>query len=187
MRPSEPVPSPLLHTDQEWIDIANAKRAKALALRKLAGPQDFERRQAWIDTVVRSRPTHGITLVWNPEDGKLGPEQVRADTAIMHCRVDRALMGKRFNKLSLSERTAYVGFIEHPERNTHAHFAWRVPAEHHASFEGAFRGWWDRLHPYGDVDVQVLYDPAGWAAYMVKDQWRSPRQEDAALLLKSRT
>lgn len=174
--------------EQEWVDTYNAMRAKALALRSgWINPEALERRRAWIDTIVRSEPTHAVTLIWNPEDGRLSPERVHADTAIAHCRVDRALLGKRFAKLPVERRTRYVGLIEHPETNTHAHFAWRVPVELHVGFEDALRGWWDRLHPYGDVDVQALYDPAGWAAYMVKDHWRTARAEDAALLLKSRT
>ncbi|KIU30449.1 hypothetical protein SR39_21045 [Methylobacterium radiotolerans] len=174
--------------EQEWIDAFDTKRAKVLALKsRWIDPAALNRRQAWIDTIVRSAPTHAVTLIWNPEDGRLTPERVRADTAIAHCRVDRALMGRGFNKLPLDRRTGYVGLIEHPETNTHAHYAWRVPAEHQAGFEDALRGWWEHLHPYGDVDVQALYEPAGWAAYMVKDQWRAPRAEDAALLLKSHT
>ena len=174
--------------ERAWIDASNGIRAKALAIRSTwIDPTALERKQAWIDLIVRTGATHAVTLIWNPEDGKLGLGQVRIDTAKLHCRADRALMGKRFNSLPVVQRSGYVGFIEHPETNTHAHFAWRVPVEHHARFEAVLKEWWDRLHPYGDADVQVLYDAAGWASYMSKDQWRAPRAEDAALLLASHT
>jgi hypothetical protein len=113
-----------------WIDASNGIRAKALAIRSMwIDPAALERKQAWIDLIVRTGATHAVTLVWNSEDGKLSAERVHADTAIVHCRLERALMGKRFNTLPVIERSGYVGFIEHPEANTHAHFAWRVPTD----------------------------------------------------------
>jgi hypothetical protein len=59
--------------------------------------------------------------------------------------------------------------------------------EYHAVFDAILRERWDHLHPYGDADVQVLYDAAGWAAYMSKDQWRTSHANDVALLLASHT
>ena len=174
--------------ERAWIDASNAIRANALAIRSMwIDPTALERKQAWIDLIVRTGATHAVTLIWNPEDGKLNAERVHADTAIAHCRVDRALMGKRFTKLPVDKRTGYVGFIERPDANTHAHFAWRVPPEYQPRFETVFKERWDHLHPYGDINVQVLYDAAGWASYMSKDQWRMSHAEDAALLLASHT
>lgn len=174
--------------ERTWIDASNAIRATAQALRSgWIDPKALERKQAWTDTIVGTGATHAVTLIWNPEDGKLGQGQVRIDTAKLHCRVDRALMGKRFNTMPVGLRSGYVGFIEHPETNTHAHFAWRVPIKHHLRFETVLRERWDHLHPYGNADVQVLYDAAGWASYMSKDQWRTSHADDAALLLASHT
>lgn len=174
--------------ERELVDTFNAKRAKALALKpKWIDPKALERKQGWIDTIVRTEATHAVTLIWNPADGWLGLGQVQIEIARVHCRVDRALMKRGFNKLPVAQRTGYVGFIEHPETNTHAHLAWRVPVEHHARFEGFLKGWWDRLHPYGEAHVQVIHDAAGWASYISKDQWRTPRAEDASLLLASHT
>lgn len=171
-----------------WIEAADAIRATAEAMRSTwTDPKALERKQGWIDTIVRTGVTHAVTLVWNPEDGKLGLERVHIDTAKLHCRVDRALMGRCFNALPVERRSGYVGFIEHPTTNTHAHFAWRVPTEHHPRFETVLKKWWSDLHPYGDADVQVLYDAAGWASYMSKDQWRTCHADDAALLLASHT
>lgn len=180
-------PEPLKTSDQEWIDIADAKRAKALVLRPTGGPVARQRKQAWIDTIVRTEATHAVTLIWNPDDGWLSLEQVRVEIARAHCRIDRALMKKHFNKLPVARRTGYVGFIERPETNTHAHLAWRVPVEHHAQFADVLKGWWDHLHPYGDAHVEVIHDAAGWASYISKHQWRSPHENDAALLLASHT
>jgi len=178
---------PLTLSDQEWIDLADAQRAKTLVLRRTGGPAARQRKQGWIDTIVRTEATHAVTLIWNPENGWLGLEQARADIARVHCRIDRALTNKRFNKLPIARRTGYVGFIEHPETNTHAHLAWRVPVEHHAQFASVLKGWWDDLHPYGDARVDVIHDAAGWASYISKCQWRSPYAGDAALLLASHT
>lgn len=178
---------PMKLSDQEWIDLAEAKRAKALALRPKAGPAALQRKQAWIDTIVGTGATHAVTLIWNPEDGRLGLEQVRIEITRAHCRTDRALTNKRFNKLPVARRTGYVGFIEHPETNTHAHLAWRVPVEHHAQFADVLKGWWDHLHPYGEAHVEVIHNAAGWASYISKCQWRAPHAGDAALLLASHT
>lgn len=181
-------PEAMTNRERVWIDASNAIQTTAQAIRSMwIDPAALARQQAWIDLIVRTGATHAVTLVWNPEDGKLSAERVHADTAIAHGRLDRTLMGKRFNKRPVDERTGYVGFIEHPEANTHAHFAWRVPIKHHARFEAVFKEQWDHLHPYGDVDVQVLYDATGWAAYMSKDQWRTSHADDAALLLASHT
>jgi hypothetical protein len=180
--------SPLRSSDQELVDTVNAKRIKARALKpKWVDPKALERKQAWIDTIVRTDPTHAVTLIWNPEDGRLGLEQVRIDISRAHCRIDRALMKSNYNTLPVTKRTGYVGFIEHPETNTHAHFAWRVPVEHHACFEDVLKGWWDRLHPYGEAHVRAIHDAAGWASYISKDQWRTSHADDAALLLASHT
>jgi len=174
--------------EQELVDVFNAGWIKAKALKsKWIDPKALERKQAWIDTIVRFEATHAVTLIWNPEDGRLGLQQVHIDARQVHCRIDRALMGRSFNLLSVSERSGYVGFTEHPETNTHAHLAWRVPVEHHARFEDVLKDWWDRLHPYGEATVEVIYDAAGWASYISKDQWRLPHSEDAALFLASNT
>lgn len=174
--------------EQELVETFNSMRAKALALKpKWIDPRALERRQGWIDTIVRTEATHAVTLIWNPEDGWLGLEQVQIEIARAHCRVDRALMKRDFNKLPVAQRTGYMGFIEHPETNTHAHLAWRVPVEHHARFENVLKERWGHLHPYGEATVKIIYDEAGWASYISKDQWRAPRAEDAALLLASHT
>ncbi|WP_455976685.1 hypothetical protein [Methylorubrum populi] len=157
--------------DSNPVDTINSLEAKAKALRSNWLPPDaLARKDAWSELIVRTAPTHAVSLVWNADHGRLTADRVQADVAKLHCRVDRKLT-KKFNKVRPEDRTGYIGFIERPDTNTHVHLAWRVPEIYHGRFDAALVHWWDRLHPYGSVDVKLIYDAPGWARYISKDQW----------------
>lgn len=111
-------------------------------------------------------------------------EQVHRDLDRLHARVDRTLFGKRFNTFPEAKRTAFVGLIEHPQANLHAHLCWRVPDMRADEFAAVVSAAWRATGPSRTIDVQPIRD-SGWAHYTVKHQYGAALN-DAALFIASR-
>ncbi len=110
-------------------------------------------------------------------------EQVHKDLHWLHGRVDRKLFGTRFNQLPDDQRTAFVGFIEHLNSNTHIHLAWRVPVARVEQFDAVVTEAWLAMGPAATINVQSIRDD-GWGRYIAKDQHG---EAEAALFIASRT
>lgn len=131
-----------------------------------------ELRRQWADFCFAQNPTHALTLAYN---GPASHTKIRADLCHLHARLDRKLLGRRFNVLPGEGRTWFAAFGEHLTTNAHAHLVVRVPPDRCAEFERLFPtgtgrcDLWTRLAPAGTYAAEPLSDPAGWARYSIKD------------------
>jgi hypothetical protein len=95
--------------------------------------------------------------------------------------VDRELVGTRFHKKPASLRTTGVFFFEHLDTNLHAHGLLRVREDRLAQFEELFpatgRGLWTECWESGSQTTEMLYDAAGFADYITKEQKASAAPE----------
>lgn len=95
--------------------------------------------------------------------------------------VDRKLLGTRFHKKPASRRTTGVILFEHLQTNLHAHGLLRVPTDRLAQFAELFpangRGIWTDCWPSGSQTSAMLYDTAGFAHYITKEQKASAAPE----------
>jgi hypothetical protein len=119
--------------------------------------------------VIEQRPTHALTVAYN-ESSSL--PRVRGDLRRLHARIDRALLGRRFNTQPAACRTWFAAFIERLTTNTHAHLVLRAPPGREAQLEALFaesRSPWARITQRATHALRPLTDAAGWAAYATKE------------------
>jgi len=110
------------------------------------------------------------------------PDQVRHDVALLSRNVDRRLLGRLFNRQPAAMWSAYIGFIEHPDSNTHVHLAWHCHDPH--GLAGAeLAKQWGKLSPYFTSVIRPLSDPVEWANYMLKDQSPAALLDSRGLIL----
>jgi len=95
--------------------------------------------------------------------------QIDSDIALLAKKLDRELLGTRFNLAAKCRWSSYAGFIEHPESNLHIHLMWRC---HDPNFKAPYfinKIWkeFDRNHT---ADVTPITNADVWAAYILKKQ-----------------
>lgn len=95
--------------------------------------------------------------------------------------VDRELFGTRFHKNPASLRTTGVFMFEHLDTNLHAHGLIRVRSDRLAQFNELFpesgRGIWTDCWVSGSQTTEMVYDTAGFANYISKEQKASSAPE----------
>jgi len=125
-----------------------------------------------VDTFVSAGFTHGLTLQWNRP---LAYHRATTDMKALHARVDRALLGARFNKSN--ERTRAVFVFEGVEHvNLHVHSLWKVPDVVAQKFESLFWGEfsgkpnaWKLVVPAGSCKLLISDNPLAAAWYDTKE------------------
>lgn len=93
----------------------------------------------------------------------------------LHARVDRQLLGSRFNRLPPERRSRFIGFVEAMNVHPHVHFLWKAPAERVGHFEILFNNAardtpWRDIAPFGSHCLERFHDVSGWASYCLKRQ-----------------
>jgi len=110
------------------------------------------------------------------------PDRIQQDVVLLSRNLDRRLLGTRFNRQPAAMWSAYIGFIEHPDSNTHVHLAWHCHDPH--GLAGAeLAKQWGKLSPYFTAHVEPLSGPVGWADYMLKDQSPAALLDSRGLIL----
>lgn len=134
-------------------------------------------REAMVAFLASIPSTLSVTLRYNAPTITL--DRIRRDLRDLHAKVDRAVLGKRFN--TSDQRSSYWAVVEKLDTNPHVHAGWRFPTLDHARhlvfmLDGA-ELWRNRYAPGGTHDVQ-LYRPndyrfgtGGWAGYACKALW----------------
>jgi hypothetical protein len=113
-------------------------------------------------------------------------EQVHRDTDKLHRTVDRKLFGTRYSDRKEGDRSGFVGWIEHPDTNIHVHLSWRVPECRANEFPSVVTDAWMATSRFASIHVESIRDD-GWIKYILKDQWGSALNGDAALFVASRS
>ena len=86
-------------------------------------------------------------------------------------RVQRRVDGGKWARIPPDDRPSAIGMVEHLEKNPHAHVAFYGP-ERFVSFAltDAAKAEWRACHEHcGQLHAVKTWDPAGQAAYMLKD------------------
>ena len=123
--------------------------------------------------------THALTLCWNGDvrssrtRRKVSVELARQNIGAFLAGVDRRLLGTRFHKRP-DLRTDAVFFIEHADRNLHAHGLIRVRPgrllDFHRLFPGERGGQWNEIVPSGSYRLELIGDVRVAAGYALKEQ-----------------
>lgn len=125
-------------------------------------------RAAWRNHLESMGATHALTLTINAPATADG---LRAKLHQFFGRLDRAILGRRFNEAPPECRTAYVAFAENLTTNAHAHALIRVIPDRRAEVEnllGDTRSrFWSHVAPAGTHVLRPI-DDEGWASYCTK-------------------
>lgn len=131
--------------------------------------QNKQLQDAWVEFTAAFKPTFFVTLT-DPTERNL---TVMKSLLSKYCgRIDRALLGKKFEFLPAEERTDGIFFIEHVESNIHAHGLLRVPQVSEEALGALTKKQWHRVCRDGKCDVQAVYDCDGVARYCTKEMMR---------------
>lgn len=113
--------------------------------------------------------THALTISYNHP---ASADRARFDLRRLHARLDRLLLGRRFNQRPGTSRTWFAACVENLNSNTHVHLAVRAPEGREADMEALFattHNPWSLLAPHASHHLQRVHDAEGWAAYCLKE------------------
>lgn len=141
--------------------------------------------RAYSQWFVERKFTHAVTLKPNYLTERATPDFLRQAFIRFHQRVDRVLLGPRYNHISkASLRTEAFGVMEGIPNAGHLHAAFKIPEHRWEDFEALFRPLNDnpRVNPHkvnvwaaqivgGSSVVERITDPAGWYNYSLKMCW----------------
>lgn len=110
--------------------------------------------------------TWAVTAVFNREtsfDG--GKHALKA----FHARIDRAFLGRNWQRAPIERRSHGVWFPEHPQSNFHFHGLIHMPAEFADRFLAVGAATWKDLAPAGNLMTKPITDLTGWGGYVTKE------------------
>lgn len=130
-----------------------------------------------IQHLREQRFTHALTLAWNAD---IPLHVAREHLKALHGIVDGKLLGCRYNRKPLDQRTPAVFVFEGvgPGGHLHVHSLWRIGDRRHLLkfarlFPGERGGPWSRLAPSGSYKLAINDDPVAFAGYALKAQHMS--------------
>ena len=138
-----------------------------------------EMRSAVRDWIVAEGADYFVTAVFNRETNFAGAQN---NLRHWHARIDRCLLGKRWQKKEEQERTFFWAFAEHPDSNLHYHLMVKLsdPAKR-TKFEANAKACWQKIVNSGDMEFRYLAtnsDLIDRAGYSTKGLWRSDLHEN---------
>ncbi len=144
--------------DVHWNSLSQSKRIRS-ALREM---------------IMEQGADYFVTAVFNRETFFGGARNSLKD---WHARIDRCLLGRRWQRKPACERTFFWAFPEHPDSNLHYHLMVKLsdPAKR-MEFEAIADTCWQGIVGSGDMKLEYLQtalDLARTVNYSTKDQWRS--------------
>lgn len=115
--------------------------------------------------------SHALTLSWNTD---VPLPVARGHLRLLHTKVDRTLLGARFNKKPMAERSKAVFVFESIGSHIHVHSLWRVRFSHMLTFNKLFPknrgGLWNRIVSSGSYELAFADDGLVFAGYALKGQ-----------------
>jgi hypothetical protein len=134
-------------------------------------------REGFVELMAHTiQPNVFLTLVTNAEGS---PMKLRRAIKDLLARLDRALLGPKWQKQSKDQRTEGVFIIEHVESNIHAHGMLRLPSFDEAEIYMTVGTFWNKLCPSGNSCFRLLEDALVCARYCTKEMdmpWFSGEQ-----------
>lgn len=92
-----------------------------------------------------------------------------------HLRLDRRLLGPKWQKKPAENRTQFIAYVEHLSSNLHWHLLVRPPGHvSQTEFSAAAKDAWGCLVEGGSLDIQIARSKADRekvASYCTKDLW----------------
>ena len=123
-------------------------------------------RHAFEDLVASQRPEWAITSIFNgPTSLASGQKALRG----FHARLDRALLGRNWQRQPAEQRSFCIWQPEHIASNLHYHGCMRIPQGKEEKFLTIAQGIWKKLVPSGAMDINPITDISGWAHYITKE------------------
>lgn len=123
--------------------------------------------------------THFVTLAFN-QDTAFTPEQkleyARQKLKLFHAKLDRCLLGSRWNKKPKQERTFFFAFPEKIFTNMHYHLLMTLDEKHHQKFDDNAARIWKSIVISGTFDAKLLQDAPyanGYKSYVIKEQHKA--------------
>lgn len=133
-----------------------------------------EMQSAVRNMIVDEGAEYFVTAAFNRETNFAGARNSLKD---WHARIDRCLLGKRWQKKEERERTFFWAFPEHPDSNLHYQLMVKLsdPAKRQ-EFENVANACWQATVSSGDMKIEYLQtasDLVRTTNYSTKDLWRS--------------
>lgn len=110
--------------------------------------------------------TWAVTAVFNRETSFAGGKRA---LEAFHARIDRAFLGRNWQRAPAERRSFAIWFPEHPQSNLHFHGLIRVPTESAKRFLTVGPAAWAKLNPAGNLDAKPITDLSGWGGYVTKE------------------
>ena len=131
-------------------------------------------RSAIREMIMEQGADYFVTAVFNRETNFGGAWNSLKD---WHARIDRCLLGKRWQQKAAHERTFFWAFPEHPDSNLHYNLMVKLPdPTKRMEFEAIADTCWRGIVGSGDMKLEYLQtalDLVRTVNYSTKDQWRS--------------
>lgn len=152
-------------------------------------PVNFRMQAAIRQILANEEFDYSITAVFNEHKSKdygrgtsHSIDYARAKLKHWHGLLDRNLLGQRWARKAVSERSFFMAFVEHENRNIHFHMMYRLPcAECAEVFEDWANAHWQKIVPMGDIVFQKIEteeDKIRAGNYATKDLWKRAAREN---------
>lgn len=126
-----------------------------------------ELRDAYVELMAKTiRPNGFLTLVTNSEGSTAG---IRKDLRNLFARIDRSLLGPKWQKQPKDERSEGVFILEHAEGKIHAHGMLRLPPHNEDGIHMTIGTHWTKLCPGGNSLLLAVGDAERRARYCTKE------------------
>lgn len=126
-----------------------------------------ELRDAYISLAGRNYRDYFLTLVVNHA---MSQDAMRSLLSRFFGRVDRALLGRDYYTLPMSQRTDGVIFVEHATSNIHAHCVLKFPkGKAPGALASTCEKFWSTLCPSGNAKLEIQYGGGDAADYATKE------------------
>lgn len=127
-------------------------------------------RQAYIKLAGTNYRDYFLTLVVNRS---ISVEAMQSLLGRFFGRVDRALLGRDFHTMPMSQRTDGVIFLEHTASNIHAHCVLKFPKGKTPSrLASECTKIWSTLCPSGNAELEIQHNGFGAVDYATKETTR---------------
>lgn len=119
------------------------------------------------------------TLIFNL--GNLSLDSFRRNLKKLHGYVDEELLGKRFYKKPVEQRSRIFTFVEHIDSNLHGHSVIIPPKNKVYAFKAVAPYKWLKICPRGELNIKRIKTKEGHrkaCGYVCKELWKNINYEN---------
>lgn len=123
-------------------------------------------RAAWGNWVETLDFDYALTFNFNWETNANGAK--KRISRWLH-EVDRAILGRKFDREHRQQRSQLIGVFEHESSNFHVHAFFRIARGSKSLSNADLDRIWRNIVPGGSLWFKLPEDPKGWFDYSTKD------------------